>query len=1062
MRRQTVSDEKMLKEEEDVELFEKDEWIDGFNWKTIAGVLFVGLVMMPGAIYLGLVTGQSLAGAAEWVTIILFIEIAKRSFVRLRRQEIIMIYGMAASMLMMGIRLGCAARIFGGPLGNVIWDQFFVNSPQAKEFADQLPRWFAPPPGHPSYIERTFFDKAWALPLSVLGIHMLLSWTQGLVGSYLLYRITNDIERLPFPMSRVHAGGATALAESSSKKETWRWRVFSIGAMIGLMFGLLYVTLPSITGALLPNAIMILPIPFIDFTAQINQIIPAAGLGIVTSIGPILAGFVLPFWAVAGGFFGAMSCWFILNPILYANGLLPSWQEGMSIIPTSIALRIDYYISQGIGLSMVITVMGIVAIWRAGMKSEYKKQHEIDMKDLKGRGEFPIWGAALIWGICLSAYVVLCRFLVPDFPIWIVIVFAFVFTPLNSYLTARMIGMTGSGRGASFPFIREGFLLLSGYRGVAIWFAPLPLFNVGGGVDAYKQAELTRTKFISKVKGTVCGIVFLSVFSVFFWAIIWKLAPIPSGSYPYVQRMWPLFAQMQALWVKVLMERGGELTQVADGKLEDEKNLFTYESLVNNFPKSVNTFVEDDRRRIWTGVMNKGMRVFDMERGTWYRVIPRIFVEKGFERPGTGENALTIPAKSVYSIQAGPDGKLYCGTDNGLAVMNRLGSDGINWKIIKPHAVLEAEKGTKVRIEKVFLETEGSRISYIWFNVFGGVCRAAYSSIDFDAERESVEDAEITFYPHTEYGAGKRVSVITEDEKGRILLGTNRGLSVFDGSAWKRLNENNYGKVTAVLPAGDKIYTGTDRGAYIIADSSSEEWEPLQDMAVTCLAKKNGRIFAGTDGYGFAIQDSDGNVKFYSELSMQGEDEDESVRVETVHNIEFYSVNGRDMTFISNEKGLLYYEGTEPESCSFVSVKEGLIAASTQQVFKDSSGDLWVLSSPIKSMLLRGINLRYIFWTFTAGLLFYFICVFLKVPLLFFYGACGAAAGAVGAWPHHQIPMFTGALVGRYYFAKKFGAKKWQNYAPVLMAGFACGMGLIGMSSIGISLIIKAVNTLVY
>ena len=84
------------------------------------------------------------------------------------------------------------------------------------------------------------------------------------------------------------------------------------------------------------------------------------------------------------------------------------------------------------------------------------------------------------------------------------------------------------------------------------------------------------------------------------------------------------------------------------------------------------------------------------------------------------------------------------------------------------------------------------------------------------------------------------------------------------------------------------------------------------------------------------------------------------------------------------------------------------------------------------------------------------------MPLLFFYGACGAAAGAVGAWPHQQIPMLAGALLGRYYFAKKFGAKKWSNYAPVLMAGFACGMGLIGMSSIGISLIIKAVNNLVY
>jgi hypothetical protein len=63
-------------------LFEQDEYRDGFGWNTLWGALFVGFVVLPGAIYMGLVTGQSLAGAAQWVTIILYIEIAKRSFVK--------------------------------------------------------------------------------------------------------------------------------------------------------------------------------------------------------------------------------------------------------------------------------------------------------------------------------------------------------------------------------------------------------------------------------------------------------------------------------------------------------------------------------------------------------------------------------------------------------------------------------------------------------------------------------------------------------------------------------------------------------------------------------------------------------------------------------------------------------------------------------------------------------------------------------------------------------------------------------------------------------------------
>ncbi|MBF8280205.1 MAG: hypothetical protein HW385_1637 [candidate division NC10 bacterium] len=78
----------------------------GFNLKTLWGALFVGFVMLPGAIYLGLVTGQSMAGGAEWVTVILFIEIAKRSFIRLRTQEVIVLYWIAGGLVMMGGKLG--------------------------------------------------------------------------------------------------------------------------------------------------------------------------------------------------------------------------------------------------------------------------------------------------------------------------------------------------------------------------------------------------------------------------------------------------------------------------------------------------------------------------------------------------------------------------------------------------------------------------------------------------------------------------------------------------------------------------------------------------------------------------------------------------------------------------------------------------------------------------------------------------------------------------------------------------------------------------------------------
>ena len=53
-----------------------DKFEEGFNLKTIVGALFLGFVMLPGSIYLGLVAGQNLGPAVEWVTIILFAEVA--------------------------------------------------------------------------------------------------------------------------------------------------------------------------------------------------------------------------------------------------------------------------------------------------------------------------------------------------------------------------------------------------------------------------------------------------------------------------------------------------------------------------------------------------------------------------------------------------------------------------------------------------------------------------------------------------------------------------------------------------------------------------------------------------------------------------------------------------------------------------------------------------------------------------------------------------------------------------------------------------------------------------
>lgn len=549
--------------EEQFELFDQAPFQDGFNIKTIIGGLFVGFIMLPGAIYMGLVSGVSVGGAAQWVTIILFVEIAKRSFVRMSRQEIIILYGVTAGLITVGAKLGSAVAIFGGPIGSLVWNQYLVQSPQAEGFgvAHLIPKWFSPRLTSEALINRTFFHADWVVPISILVFHLVMSKVVGLSGGYFFYRVCNDMERLEFPLAPVHASAATALAESSSKTETWRWRVFSVGAMLGIGWAMIYLVLPVVTGSMLAQPIMIIPIPWWDLTDKIGTIMPAGQFGLKTSMGLVLAGFVLPFWVVIGQFVGATISDLILNPfVFHPMGLLHSWSPGMNVILTQMANRLDLWISLGVGLALVVAVIGLTGVARALTKNLLSKEERArtaaNLARVEGRGGIPIFLALGIWWTALASYVMMVHWLVPTFNIWILALFAFIGSPILSYITARMIGITGNAAGVSFPYIREASFILSGYRGVAIWFAPVPLFNVGAGAQGFKQLELTRTKFVSTVKAQFAVILILLVCSFVYWSIIWRMAPIPSSTYPFVQKMWPLRAFGNCLWVSSTLGEG--------------------------------------------------------------------------------------------------------------------------------------------------------------------------------------------------------------------------------------------------------------------------------------------------------------------------------------------------------------------------------------------------------------------------------------------------------------------------------------------------------------------------
>ena len=535
---------------------------DGFTWKTVVGAVFLGMLIMPGSMYLSLVVGPeaNMDTAARWVTIILFAEIARRSFKDLKMQEIYIFYYMA------GLAMA-------SPFQGLLWNQYLVQSDYANAMgvAQEIPSWWAPSAEVIREQGHTFFTKAWLGPIMLIIVGLLVSRLDQYGFGYVLYRITNDVEELPFPMAPVAAAGITALAQTKEDKERWRWRCFSIGAILGLTFGLFYIAIPSISGALLDKPIQPLPIPWQDFTPALSKILPATPLNISFNLLWFFQGMVLPFWAVIGGAFGVVFT-MGLNPILYKYGVLSHWDSQMDVINTLYSNNVDFYLSFSLGLTLAITVVSLGKIltpmmnaWRnrrgnmsaleasdTGQKRE-STWRRLLVNDPK-RGDFSIWIALSIYVLTNGFWIGLSCWLIEGFPWHFFVFYALVLTPLLSYATAKLEGLCGQA--LSIPYIREATYILSGYKGVKIWFAPVPIPNYGVETVNFRVLELTGTKISSQIKTQIVTVPIIIVASIIFSTMLWSMAEVPSAAYPYAQKMWELNAKNTCLTFSSTMEGG--------------------------------------------------------------------------------------------------------------------------------------------------------------------------------------------------------------------------------------------------------------------------------------------------------------------------------------------------------------------------------------------------------------------------------------------------------------------------------------------------------------------------
>jgi hypothetical protein len=554
---------------------------DGFGWTTIIGIIFCGVVMMPGAIYLGLMTGGSMSSAATWVTVILFSEISRRAMKPMSKGNLIILLHAATAML--------AANIMfpGGPFGQIIYRTYLVTSDAARDLGmrDAFPTWFCPKPDSEAITERLLFHIDWIKPIALLFFISVIGVIKKYTMGYFFFRLCSDVENLPFPMAPIQAQGALALTEVEKSEEELekeeeeaakkgektfsKWRIFSLGSVIGIIFGIIQIGIPAVTGLLLDKPFFIIPQPFIDTTTLTESILPATPTGLVLDLGIILLGFVLPFWAVVGSF-TAILITVLLNPILQHMGILAQWQPGMDTINTSFVNGIDFWMSFGIGSAAGIAIISVYStvkdiVKKSKLARNKKTQTEADIHDRGtsnlwktpdlGRGDYPMWLALVGYVIAASAMVIVCSMLIPGI-IWFLIIFAFLYNPFISYVNARLLGITGQQ--VDIPFVREGAFILSGCKNIDIWLAPVPVENYGQQAQAFRVNELTGVNFRSLLKADLVVVPVLFILSFIFWAFIWQSNAVPSDIYPAAQKNWELMSKQNTLLYSSTFRLEGE------------------------------------------------------------------------------------------------------------------------------------------------------------------------------------------------------------------------------------------------------------------------------------------------------------------------------------------------------------------------------------------------------------------------------------------------------------------------------------------------------------------------
>ncbi len=515
------------------------------TWRVILAILYGVLVFEPAAIWLNLVAGLNpwqIINSAEYTTLLLFTTIGAIMGARLTRQEAFIMFSNVGTTI--------AESLFGV---NLILAWYIATSEYAKSFGlyGKIPFWYAP--STPT-LPHTLFQAVFIPPLLVALGSALMQKGMDLSLAYVLYRIYAVEEKLPFPGARVWAESSIVLAE----KHIWRDKARVLTSVA--VFSLLYTFL--LYGVWFIFGVQLLPVPWADMTHSLESMgLYGASFGFSLDLLLISVGMIMPWKVNVSILIGGITSYLIIAPWAVKTGWFTLWRPGMDLGTIFQYGLLQLFVGPLIGLGFAAGLAPMVINWRSVARVFRPPKIRRGGETVVEHPEPVIFGMSLtrfaLFIYLLSAtalsffvyylvYIVEPQYATPQFFLLflgLIVGFSTLFQLANT----RAIGEAATG--ISLPYVKEGALLASGYRGVAAWFTPIYVYGGASGWTAvYVACDWTNTKKSDYLKAYFIAFPLTYLMGMLYADIFWRIAPMPSSAYPATTVFWRVSALWALLW----------------------------------------------------------------------------------------------------------------------------------------------------------------------------------------------------------------------------------------------------------------------------------------------------------------------------------------------------------------------------------------------------------------------------------------------------------------------------------------------------------------------------------